>query len=151
MSSVIAYIALLAWPPVAIVLFRAVPLERALVWAIIAPYLLLPELTNFDFPLVPPLDKVSIPNIYALFAVTFVLGQRVPLLTGSPVVKLLMALFVVSPVATVLTNTEPYVTGVHVLPGQQIHDALSAVINQAIFILPFFLARRFLATETALR
>lgn len=151
MPNAIAYLALLAWPPVAVALFRSLPIERALIWAILGPYLLLPPVANFDFPLVPALDKTSIPNISAFVAVVFVLGQRVPIMGQSPVIKVLMVCFVLSPFATVLTNMNPIVTPDYFRPALRIHDSLSAIINQAIFVLPFFLARQFLATEAAQR
>jgi hypothetical protein len=62
-----------------------------------------------------------------------------------------MLLFVISPVLTVLTNQNPIYFTLTALPGLRIHDSIAAVATQAIAILPFFLARRFLATEAAQR
>ena len=62
-----------------------------------------------------------------------------------------MLLFVISPVMTVLTNPDPIYFTLTAIPGLRIHDSIAAVATQAIAILPFFLARRFLATETAQR
>lgn len=146
-----AYLMLLIWPMIAVGLFRRLPIERALIWSILGAYLLLPPLADFDFPLVPPLDKVSIPNLAAFLICLVMLGKRVPMLPESPTGRFLMILFVISPVATVLTNADPILFEVGGLPGLRIHDSVSAVINQAIFVLPFFLARRFLATEAAQR
>ena len=151
MPNSIAYLALLVWPVVAVGLFRALPIERALVWSILAPYLLLPQVANFDFPLVPPLDKTSLPNLSAALAVLLVLGRRVPLLPDSVIGKALMVLFVVSPLATVLTNRETSFGSVVVVPGLSLHDSVSVIVKQAIFILPLFLARHLLATERAQR
>ena len=151
MPNSLAYLALVVWPAVAVFLFRRLPYERALVWAILAPYLLLPPVANFDFPLVPPLDKASIPNLAAFAATVFVLGRRVPILPGSASVKLLLAVFVAGPVATVLTNQNPIVIGQVFVPGLPLTDALAEVVKQSIVLLPFFLARRFLATEAAQR
>ena len=62
-----------------------------------------------------------------------------------------MLLFVISPVLTVLTNPDPIYFTLTAIPGLRIHDSIAAVATQAIAILPFFLARRFLATEAAQR
>ena len=102
--------------------------------------------------MVPALDKTSIPNLAALAACVLMLGRRLPLLPASPVGRVLMLFFVVSPVATVLTNPDPiFFENGGGLPGLRAYDAVSAVGNQAIFLLPFFLARRFLASEVAQR
>ena len=151
MPNEFAYVMLLAWPVIAAGLFSILPFQRALIWSVLGAYLLLPPQVQFDFPLVPPLDKTSIPNLVALFACVFVLGKRLSLLPDSRLGQALLVLFVVVPVATVLTNGEPYVNGVAFRPGLRIHDAVSAVVNQAVFLLPFFIARNFLASEAAQR
>ena len=46
MPNIIAYLALFSWPIVAILLFRLLPLQKALVWTIIGGYLLLPNRTK---------------------------------------------------------------------------------------------------------
>ena len=74
-----------------------------------------------------------------------------PLLPTSTIGRALMLLFVVSPVMTVLTNPDPIYFTLTAIPGLRIHDFIAAVATQAIAILPFFLARRFLATEAAQR
>jgi hypothetical protein len=151
MPNAFAYLMLLVWPAVSVGLFRLMTVERALIWTILGGYLLLPPLANFNFPLIPALDKTSIPNVAAFLICALMLGKRIPLLPDSITGRLLMILFVVSPVATVLTNKEPIVFAVGGLPAMRLYDAVSAVINQAIFVLPFFLARRFLNTEAAQR
>lgn len=65
MPNTLAYFVLLAYPIVAIVLFRRCSLPVALIWTILAGYLFIPERTFLDLPLIPALDKVSIPGIAA--------------------------------------------------------------------------------------
>jgi hypothetical protein len=151
MPNILAYAALIAWPAVAFALFRTLPFERALIWSILGAYLLLPPVAEFDFPLIPPLDKSSIPNLAAFLIVTLALGRKVAIFGGSPTVGALMVLFVVSPVATTLLNADPLVVGPVVVPGIPITDALAEVVKQTIFLVPFFLARRHLATPAAQR
>ncbi len=151
MPNSFAYLMLLAWPVIAVGLFRLLSVERAVIWTILGGYLLLPPVANFDFPVVPAFDKTSIPNLAAFLICVVMLGKRVPLLPGSPTGRVLMVLFVVSPFATALTNGEPIPFDVGGLPGLRIYDSVAAVINQAIYVLPFFLAQRFLASEAAQR
>jgi hypothetical protein len=169
MPNAFAYLMLLAWPLIVLVMFRRMPVERALIWSILGGYLLLPPVqANFNLPMIPAFDKVSIPNLSALFVVVAVLGRRIRLMPDSWIGRVLLVLFVISPLATMLTNTEflrfgviqlpgitlvpPESEGVPAgLPGLGLRDAFSAVANQAIFILPFFLARELLATPKALR
>ncbi|MFO1104486.1 MAG: hypothetical protein U1E34_00175 [Amaricoccus sp.] len=151
MPNSFAYFMLLIWPGIAFLLFRRLPVERALIWSILGAYLILPPRTNFDFPLVPPLDKTSIANLCALLFCTLMLGKRVPVMPESPIARMLMCLLVISPVASALTNPDPILFAVGGLPGLGINDAISDLISQAIAVIPLLLARRFLASEAAQR
>ena len=42
MPNTTAYLVLAAWPCVALVLFRRLPVERALIWTLLGGYLVLP-------------------------------------------------------------------------------------------------------------
>ena len=75
MPNGLAYLALLAWPPVTIALFRMLSVERAVIWSILGGYLLLPPIAAFDFPLIPPLDKFSIATLSAYAACVLMLGD----------------------------------------------------------------------------
>lgn len=151
MPNALAYLMLLVWPLISIALYQRLPIERAVIWSILGAYLLLPPLANFDFPLIPAFNKTSIPNLVAYGTCVLMLGRRVPILPESGVGKVLMLLFLFSPVATVLTNSDPIWFTVGGLPGLRAHDSISAIIGQAIDILPFVIARQLLATEGAQR
>lgn len=170
-----AYIMLLAWPAVAAVLFARLPPGRALIWTVLAGYLLLPPLAAFDLPALPALNKETIPNLCALAAALLGVGAgraraaarppgappegpaESPPPPLPPAVRLLLVLFVVSPFATVLTNPEALVYPrppgelPRILPALSLYDSIAAVGNQAVLILPFFLARRWLAGPEAAR
>lgn len=162
MPNALAYVMLMIWPMVCWVLFRRLPPERAIVWAILGGYLVLPQSAEFDLPLVPDMNKVSIPNISAfLFCVLYLKKPVAPWPRNWPM-RLLMAGFVLGVVATVLTNgdaivftllgdTAPILFATASLPGLGLRDLLSVVINQIIILMPFLLARQYLATATGLR
>jgi hypothetical protein len=153
---------LLLWPAVCVVLFQRLSFERALIWSILGAYLVLPPIAEFDLPLVPDMDKYSIPSITALAICLFQLRKPVSFLPRPWSVRLLLVLFVFGVIPTVLTNSDPVIFEVlentdpivfitNALPGLRAIDVFSAISTQIITLLPFFLARQFLGTETGMR
>ena len=59
----------------------------------------------------------------------------------SPLARLLLAVFVFSPVLTTVTNTAPVFFGQIGLPGLSPKDGLALVVQHMIVIMPFLLAR----------
>ncbi|MGY6548149.1 MAG: hypothetical protein ACXIU7_03970 [Roseinatronobacter sp.] len=163
MPNPIAYLALLLWPIVIMWLFRKMPPERAFIWSILGGYMWLPELTSFNLPLVPGLDKSSIPNLTALAVCVMVLKMRFSLLCDGWLAKILTAFLLLAPVASVLVNSDPLEFGyvmsgqmrivlepVEPIPGMRIYDSVGSLVRALILALPFFMARQMLATEAAL-
>lgn len=166
-GNITALLALLGWPLVTVVLFRVLPKERALIWTILGAYMVLPQISAIDLPVVPPLNKESIPNLSAFAACMVVLGRMPELIPKSWPARVLLVLILLSPAVTVLTNLEPIRFGIDRfgslslvdpnaltvwgLPGLRIYDSVSALVQQAFLMLPFFLARDLLRTEAAIR
>ena len=162
MPNSFAYLMLIIWPAACLFLFRRLPVERAIIWSILAGYLILPQQAEFDLPLVPDMDKVSIPNISAFVLCIFYLKKPVSLWPSSWFVRILLISFVLGVVPTVMTNgdaivfkllgeTEPIVFSSMSLPGLGLRDLFSVVSNQAIILMPFFLARTYLSSEVGMR
>ncbi|MEQ6204072.1 hypothetical protein ABMC88_13560 [Sulfitobacter sp. HNIBRBA2951] len=162
MPNSIAYLMLLIWPFVCLVLFRTQKVERAVVWSILGGYLLLPPLAEFNLPLVPSMDKVSIPNVSVLAILLFATAQKVRLWPEGRLAQILVVLLVFSAIPTVLTNREPILFEVlrdadpilflvDALPGQSVRDIGSVLIGQVLTIVPFLVARQFLSSEEGLR
>lgn len=151
MGNAVAYAALFAWPVVAILLFRALPPHRAIIWTILGGYLLLPVRTGIDLPLLPAFDKTSIPAFAALALCLPLLRRPTELLPRGRLPRLLTVVFLLAPFATVAVNGDPVIVGPRVLPGLQPYDAFSFALSHAVFIVPFLLGQRFLADERALR
>ena len=162
MPNGIAYLALLIWPLACLVLFRTQKLERALIWSILAGYLFLPPLAEFNLPFVPGMDKVSIPNLSVLLILMFGMKQRVDLWPESRIACFLVIGLVLSAIPTVLTNgdpiifevladADPIVFFIDALPGQSARDIGSVLIAQILTLVPFLLARQFLSSEDGLR
>lgn len=150
--NIIAYLMLLIWPVVALQLYTRLDPARALIWTILGGYLVLPPIAAFAFPVVPDFDKSSIPNLMALLLSVLLLKDRINFLPAGVVGRVLIVMFVMTPLATVLTNGDPIHLHHHrTIPAMQAYDSLAVVTNQLIYLLPFFLARRYLATPEALR
>lgn len=163
----VALLALLTWPLVVFVMFRTLTLERALIWSILGGYMLLPQLSEINLPGIPGFNKETIPNLAAFAGCLFVLGRFPSLLPDSWLGRVLLAVFVISPSVTVLSNLEPVQFGIQTfgtlevfdpsnlergsLPGLRAYDAASSLVNQLFVMLPFFLARNILNTAEALR
>ena len=160
----VANAALIIWPIVVFVLFSKKEPAIALIASIIFGYLLLPTQIGYDLPLLPELDKTSIPSIAALLATFIVLApsqqRQVPALTNDALPGLFprsglgisfLGLFIVSAFLTTLTNSDPIGVGSRFIPGLRPYDAFSAVLTTFITLIPALLARKYLATEDAHR
>lgn len=163
MPNIIAYTVLLLWPLAIVLMFRKMSPERAFIWAILGGYMLLPQATEFNFPMIPPLDKVTLPNLTAYVVCLTILGLRIVILPASTLGRVLLAMLVAAPVLSVFANSDPITFGaqqtgrltivyedVEHIPGMRIYDSISVLARQLIFLLPFFIARNLLATEAAL-
>ena len=151
MPNSFAYFMLLLWPVVMIGLFRKMPAKRALIWSLLGAYLFLPPApAAFDFPLLPPFNKTSIPSLMAFLICLTMYGTRMLTLPKSMVGRVLIMMFVLGPIVTALTNSEPIVfRGAEGLPGLRITDAIALAINQTLLLVPFLLARQLLASPEA--
>jgi len=162
MPNGIAYLMLLIWPVVCVMLFRTQKVERALIWSILGGYLFLPPVAEFNLPLVPGMDKVSIPNLSVLLILFLGEKHRLDLWPESRLALLLAAGLILSAIPTVLTNGDPInfeilrsarpiLFIVDQLPGQSVRDIGSVLIAQVLTLVPFLLARQFLSSEDGLR
>lgn len=142
---------LLIWPFVARQLYLRLDPARALIWTILAGYLLLPPVLSINLPGVPDFTKYTIPSLSALLCVWLVLKDRVSFDPGNWVLRLLMLVYVLSAFGTVLTNTDPLIFVLDTIPGMKIYDSLSNVATQIIGLLPFVLARRYLSGDAEMK
>ncbi len=147
----IAWLMLLIWPVVVRQMYLRLDPARALIWAILAGYLILPPVLAINLPLVPDFTKYTIPSLAALFCCWLMLKHRIAFDPGHWPERVLMLTYVLSAFGTVLTNPEPLVFLQDIIPAMKIYDSASAVATQMIALLPFVLARRYLSGDKALR
>ena len=88
MPNALALLALASWPLVSLVLFRKLPVGRAVLWSLLSAYLFLPPPPAlFDFPAVPPLTKDSIAALAAFGFCFFMYGKDLIYLPRSNIAK----------------------------------------------------------------
>lgn len=151
MPNAFAYLMLAIWPVVTVALFNRFGPRDALIWAVLASYLILPPIAKIDLPAVPDLDKYSIPNLTLACIIVFVLHRKIEWMPQNPAGKLLMLFYVLGPFGTILTNHDPINYALGQIPGLKIYDAFSAIAYQVFWILPLFFGRQILGDPDGLR
>ncbi|MEF3075501.1 hypothetical protein V2P20_10745 [Methylobacter sp. Wu1] len=146
MGNWFAYTTLALWPLISIRLYRTKTVQAATLWTLLGGFMFLPVGTSVDLPMIPPFDKNSIPVLSAFLGCWFVTKRRVSILSGRGWVKWLVILFIIEPFITAELNSDAIFIGGRFLPGMTSYDALSAMVNQFIIIIPFFIGRQLFKT-----
>lgn len=156
----IGHLVLFSWPAVVFWLFSRLHPTTALCWAIIGGYLLLPENISYDLPALPAIEKGSVAALSALVAAAVlarpnrrqgnIASGNVTILPGlvprNRVVLLLIVLMLAGILGTVATNGDPLHFELRQIPGLRPYDAGSLLLGGLITLLPFLLARKYLAS-----
>ena len=143
-AGVVAYLALMLSVPLVIATFALLrPPRRAVLVSVLATTLFLPELVAFDAPLIPPLDKGSLPTLCLLVGVVLTSRARIKQVwSRDRGFLLLLLLGPVAMIGTVLTNRDPIVFEASSLPGLASGDVVSEVIRALLgSVGAFFLGR----------
>lgn len=149
MPNAFAYLMLFAWPIIAAVLFRVLPLQKALVWTMLGGYLLLPAATSVKFPMLPAIDKAMVPSLTALI-LCMIHAPKSTLAPGNSgrigriVTISLLVMMIGAPVITVLLNPEPVAAGPFFISGLRLYDAFSMISAILVSIVPFWIGLRYL-------
>jgi len=139
-----AYVAILAWPLIALALYSARPVAEATAWTVLGALLFLPSRVEIKFEMIPAIDKNSIASFSVLAGCAlFAPRVRSPAYAAG-VVAVLAGIYVVSPVVTSLLNNDIITAGSRVIFGVGYYDGISALLSQSILFLPFFVGRRYL-------
>ncbi len=152
MGNSLSLIMLAAWPAFAALLFSRLTPRQALIWVPLLGYMLLPPVVGIDLPIVPSLDKHSIPALSAMLgAVIFRDRFPVPWIRPEGWIVALTALALVTPMLTMATNPEPLIEGITYRPGLGLFDALNGTINTAFTLVPFLLGYLVLSSTDGVR
>lgn len=142
----LAYAALFAWPLISVILFVQLPVEKAAIWSLFGGWLLLPSATVVNPPLVPPLDKFSIPAV-STFLLCCMKGSQLPAPKRSMLIYALATVWTFAPLLSSLNNSYEIQIGDRSLPGFYPPNALKIGFDNLIRLLPFFIGMRFLSTD----
>lgn len=147
MGSLTATAALAIWPLVAIWLFVTRPLIQATLWTVVGAQLLLPVRDEIKLPIIPALDKATLPGLCIFLAYLFL--QRPIWRPRIGLVEILLALYLLGPIVTSLLNNDPVFAGDRIIQGVGLYDAGSAVALTLFTLMPLFVGRGLLNTEGA--
>lgn len=138
----VAYAALLLLVPFTALAFALLRPHVAAATVMVAAALFLPERIGVDLPVLPVLDKRTVPPLLVFVALLFSAPQRLApsrLLTRG---DWLLAGYLGAVLASGFTNGDPLLCGPQFVPGVSATDALSAWLNATITVaLPYLIGK----------
>jgi hypothetical protein len=149
----LATVMLFGWPLIALALFAKLEFRKAIILSVMLGFLLLPAHFGYDFPILPRIDKNFIAGFAAILGVIVFAKKADParVLRGwvprSKLILLLLAMLFGGAILTALTNGERlvYGAGARTQPGLTFYDGFTNAVAYGVVLLPFFVARRYLA------
>jgi len=142
-----AYLALILWPIIAIYLYRRKEVIPATFWTIVGGYLLLPVGVDIDFPLIPSMNKETIPAIMAFIGCKYIAKEDVKILPPKGIERNLILLLFLGAIGTVITNSDPVDEVNRYLPGLNYYDLFSVIMAKLLLLLPFTLGMQLIKTS----
>jgi len=142
-GNALAYIVLFLWPIISIRLYQKKSIQEATLWVLLGGFMFLPVKTMVDLPLIPPIGKDSMPVLSAILGCWAVKGKGINYFRHKGILKLLSLSILFIPFITAELNTDRLMIGGKFWPGLTHHDALSSIVNQFLFVTPFFLGLQF--------
>jgi hypothetical protein len=141
-AGTVAYLALLLVVPATIWAFASLSPQRAVLALLFGSVLFLPELANFDAPLIPPLDKRSIPALCMLVAVFFTARRELQAAKIGRGIDWLMIAVLIGIIGTTLGNPDLLAYGKARIVGYELRDIPSESVRAVLGTLaPFLLGR----------
>ena len=141
MPNTLAYIVLLAWPVFAALLFadRRISTLSAAFWVIVGGYLFLPAKVEIDLPLIPPLDKNTVPAISVAVCCLLIRRMRILFVPPPGAARWLFLAMLAAPLLSAMTNPESMFDGMEYKRGLTAYDALSDIIQTYLTLLPMLM------------
>lgn len=141
MPNTLAYIALISWPLICVVIYgqRRLSTLTATFLAIVGGYLLLPVRVQIDLPLIPALDQTTIPAISAAACCIFIRKIKIQLIPEGILFRAFFIALLSAPFLSVVTNAEPVYNGMEYLPGLRAYDAVAEVTRMYLILLPLLI------------
>lgn len=121
-----AWLALLAFPIVVVVLFQRYPRPKAALFSFFGGLMFLPEHSIFKLPSLPPLDKHAQTNVLLLIMLLSKGGRA----RAEPWVRPLVVLMVISAFGTYFTNRDTQYFGAVEVGGLSLRDAVYVLTTE---------------------
>ncbi|WP_226703240.1 hypothetical protein [Microbulbifer elongatus] len=150
MGNTVAYLALLGWPIVSLALYSKYTTLTATFWTIVGGYLLLPVKVGIDLPLIPALDKGTIPSLSAMLWCFVIKKIWVPLVPSTWREKILFCAIIFLMVMTSTTNSEPVFNGEKMVQGLRLYDGIAFALDGYLNLLPFLVGTAIVRTKVDL-
>ena len=150
MGNTVAYLALLGWPVVSLALYSRYTTLTATFWTIVGGYLLLPVKVGIDLPLIPALDKGTIPSLSAMLWCFVIKKIWVPLVPSTWREKILFCAIIFLMVMTSTTNSEPVFNGEKMVQGLRLYDGIAFALDGYLNLLPFLIGTAIVRTKVDL-
>lgn len=141
-GNVVAYLALLAWIPFAVLAFRRWPAPKACAIVLLGGAMLLPEAAALRIPGFAGLNKMTVPAVWAWIALA--LTRRAPWRIAPPLrgIEAVFWLVPIGGLGTALTNSEPLIYGPAVVPAHGLYEAFHFLQYDILtLLLPFHVSR----------
>ena len=147
--TLLGQISLYLWAVVAMALFARLSARVAIAVTIIGGYLLLPTRAELDLPLLPALNKDTVPVLMAILLLAVTASDRTGVRPGVVprhwLALVLMMVMVVGAFGTVMTNGDLLQYGPTVLRALRPYDAFSEVLTVVMLLLPMLIGRKYFA------
>ena len=138
MANSIAYLAIIIWPFVTFILMSRVGVSKGSFLAIMFSYLMLPAGFEINFSGIPPFTKASIVSI-SIFLFLFIKGKKLGIKELGFKEKIILVLFVLSPIFSTMTNTDQYLH----ISGLSLYDGLSQSVSSLLIFFPFIIGYKY--------
>ncbi|OUR61404.1 hypothetical protein A9Q74_09575 [Colwellia sp. 39_35_sub15_T18] len=138
MPNLFAYGMIILWPFIAILLYRRFDTVTATFWTIVGGYMFLPVKTVIDLPIFL-IGKEEISALSALCCCLYIKKKKIYFLGKNKVQRSFILFIVCIPIFNVLFNLEPMFNGQIWIKGLSVYDAIVAMFNQYVRLLPFII------------
>jgi hypothetical protein len=150
--SILAYLVLAGFLPVAIYLFGRFPRSTAAAIVVLAGSVLLPEWLAFDLPVIPPLDKERITYASALIAAMIHRSRDISVARPGTGPESIVILIILANAGTVLMNPSAMWDEGRLEPGLGFYDVIVGGLDEILTLgIPFFLGRALFTRRDDLR
>ncbi len=150
--NVFAYLALLAWIPLTLLLFTGMRPAVAAAATLLAGQLILPGGVSFNLPGLPPVGREEIATFAAILSLLVLRPRLLRFWHHAGVPELFLFLMLVGPFLTAFANSDPLSYGPTKIQGLTPYDGLGMAFHAAMSIgFPFLLGRELIRRPADVR